>query len=146
MSARITSFVVFLRKSELIGFIEGLAAAERLTLVLVYGCIRVEARTLSKSLGSAAQVAGTLLTLFLALLNSLLRILSPPIVRPLPLLVVLLEVLDELFHWEEIYLVSQDYIDCVHQLRLDAHTILPVADVCQFSQGINKRLLEAKIK
>lgn len=53
--------------------------------------------------------------------------------RSFSLLIVFLEMLNELLDREEVDLVSENDVDRVHQLGLDAHSILSVADVGQFA-------------
>ena len=42
--------------------------------------------------------------------------------------------------------MGQDYVDGVHQLGLDAHSVLPSADLCELFQRLDEGLPEAEVE
>ena len=64
----------------------------------------------------------------------------------LPLNLVLPIVIDQLHNWKLVYLVSQNNVDRIQELRLDSHFVLPIAHVFQLFEGVYELLLEAKVE
>ena len=64
----------------------------------------------------------------------------------LPLNLVLSVVIDQLHDWELVDLVSQNNIDCIQELGLDSHFVLPIAHVFQLFESVYQLLLEAEVE